>query len=126
MDILQLRIHPDEWEQLRLCQAKPRSDCHAAFTVRSNGLIWPLASWGDPPVAERINVRGWFPLLDTIADELLLWWNQGGVCCVTREQVTYRPHEGATPGVVFLRLEMHRLQAVPARPSEVRRLQSGT
>ena len=33
------------------------------------------------------NVRGWFQLLDQMADEFLLWWPQGGVFMVSRDAV---------------------------------------
>ena len=126
MDILQLRINLDEFEQLRLCQIRARSDCHAAFTVKSTGLIWPVASWDETPVEERINVRGWFPLLDQIADEFLIWWNQGGVFFVSREEAIHRLDEGDTSRVVFMRFEVNRLMAVPPLQDEARRAQSAT
>ncbi len=113
LDILQLKVSADEIDQLHFCQIKRRGDCQAAFTVKGAGVIWPVASWGDPPLGERINVRGWFPLLDQIADEFLLWWPQGGCFFVSREEATYRVHEHDTSGVLFLQLEMRRLQVVP-------------
>jgi hypothetical protein len=112
LDMLQLRINLDEFDQIRLCQVSPRSDCHAAFTVRGPGLVWPVASWGETATEERINVRGWFPVLDQIADEFLLWWPQGGCFFVSREGVTYRPQEGVKAGVLFLQLEVNRLKVV--------------
>ena len=123
LDILQLRISPDELGQFRLCQVEQRNDCHAAFTVQRSGEVWPRASWGDVPVAERIDVRGWFPILDQIADEFLLWWPQGGCFFVSRDAVTHRLHEGDTVGVLFMQLEMNRLHMVPrlqkdARPAD--------
>ena len=117
LDILQLRANPDELEQLRLCQATPRSDCLAAFTVRRAGQIWPVASW-DHAHQERINVRGWFPLLDQIADEFLLWWPKGGCFFVSRDRVTYRPTENESRDVMFLQFEPHRLTVVPPRQVE--------
>jgi hypothetical protein len=118
LDILQLRINPDELEQLRLCQIRLRGDCHAAFTVRGPGMIWPVASWDETPVAERMNVRGWFPLLDQIADEFLIWRPQGGCFFVSREGVTYRNEESDMAGVLFLQFEFNRLMAVPPRQVE--------
>lgn len=117
LDILQLKASPDEIDQLHFCQIRRRNDCQAAFTVKGAGVIWPVASWGDPPVEERINVRGWFPLLDQIADEFLIWWPQGGCFFVSREEATYRLHEHDTSGVLFLQLEMKRLQVVPQTQS---------
>ena len=119
LDILQLRVNPDEFDQLRSCQIGQRNDCHAAFTVKGKGLIWPVASWDDAGPEARINVRGWFHLLDQIADEFLLWWPQGGVFFVSREAVTHRLHPLDGTGVLFLELEMHRLKVVPQ--PEVRR-----
>jgi hypothetical protein len=113
LDVLQLRINPDEFEQLRYCQIGQRNDCHAAFTVKAAEVVWPVASWDEMPVAERINVRGWFPLLDKIADEFLLWWPQGGCFFVDREVVTNRLHEQDTSGVLFLQLEVNRMKVVP-------------
>ena len=115
LDILQLRTSPDELDQLRVCQATPRTDCLAAFTVKRVGQIWPVAKWDDAPVDERINVRGWFPLLDKIADEFLLWWPKGGCFFVSRDKVTYRPAENEPREVLFLQLESHRLAVVPPR-----------
>jgi hypothetical protein len=121
LDILQLRVHPDEIDQLRLCQSTPHTDCVAAFTVKSPGQIWPVASWEDAPREERVNVRGWFPLLDKIADEFLLWWPKGGCFFVSRDKVTHRFVEDDARGVMFLQLETHRLTVVPTRPVEVTR-----
>ena len=120
LDILQLKVSADEIEQLHFCQIRRRSDCQAAFTVKGAGVIWPVASWGEPPVQERINVRGWFPLLDQIADEFLIWWPQGGCFFVSRDAVTYRLHEQDPSGVLFLQLEVKRLQVVPQPQHDVR------
>jgi hypothetical protein len=116
LDILQLKVNADEIDQLHFCQIRRRSDCRAAFTVKGAGVIWPVASWGDPPVEERIKVRGWFPLLDQIADEFLIWWPQGGCFFVSRDDATYRVHEHDTSGVLFLQLEMRHLQVVAQTP----------
>ena len=118
LDILQLRFNLDEFDQLRLCQVEPRTDCHAAFTVSGPRMIWPVANWGDTPVAERINVRGWFPLLDKMADEFLIWRPQGGCFFVQREKATYRIAEHDPRNVMFLQLEMSRLAVVPPRQAE--------
>jgi hypothetical protein len=118
LDILQVRISPDDLEQLRLCQIRPRGDCLAAFTVRGPGTIWPVASWDETPVEERVNVRGWFPLLDQIADEFLIWRPQGGCFLVSREGVTYRNEESDVSGVLFLQFDVNRLMAVPPRQME--------
>jgi hypothetical protein len=101
--MLQLHVGSFEFEQLRLCQTTPRADCHAAFTVQGPGIIWPSAVWGDPPGTQRTNVRGWFPLLDKIADESLIWRPQG--CCffVSCDEVRYRIQENDL-GVLFLQL----------------------
>ena len=112
-DILQLRVHPEELNQLRLCQAQPRSDGYAAFTFKGPETIWPLASWGEPAVSERINVRGWFPLLDEIADEFLIWRPAGGCVVVSHEGARYRLEEQQRPGVEFLQFELSRLLVVP-------------
>jgi hypothetical protein len=122
LDILQLRISPDELGQLRLCQVEQRNDCHAAFTVQRSGAVWPRASWGDAPGAERFDVRGWFPILDQIADEFLLWWPQGGCFFVSRDAVTHRLHERDTAGVLFLQLEVNRLHMVPRLQNDVRQV----
>jgi hypothetical protein len=118
VDILQMRFNLDEFDQLRLCQVALPSDCHAAFTVKGPQVIWPVASWGDPSAAERINVRGWFPLLDKIADEFLIWRPQGGCFFVHRDQATYRIAEDHPRNVLFLQLELNRLAVVPPRPTE--------
>jgi hypothetical protein len=117
VDILQLRVHPDEFEQLRLCQTKPPSDCHAAFTVSGIVQIWPLASWDEVPVKDRVNVRGWFPLLDQIADEFLIFRPHGGCFFVTRDGARYRVEQSETRGVLFLGLEVQGLALVPPRPA---------
>ena len=57
LDILQLRVHPEELDQLHICQVSRRSDNYAAFTVKGKQQIWPLASWGDTSAEEKINVR---------------------------------------------------------------------
>ncbi len=124
LDVLQLRIHLDAFDQLRLCQAVPRSDCHAAFTVESMQAIWPVASWDDTPLAEQINVRGWFPLLDQIADEFLIWQPQGGCFFVYRDRVVYRVAESDSRGELFLQLELNRPMAMVPRRVETRRLYS--
>ena len=121
LDILQMSIHPEEFEQLRICQMKQDGDYHAAFTVRGPHLIWPLASWGEPPVEQRLNVRGWFPLLDKIADEFLIWRPQGGCFFVSRDSVAYRVAEDDAREVLFMQLEMHRRPVVPSRQVEPRR-----
>jgi hypothetical protein len=113
LDVLQLRITPDDFDQLRQCQVEQRSDCHAAFTVKSAGVVWPQASWNTLLVEDRINVRGWFPLLDQMADEFLIWWPQGGCFFVDREMVTYRAQQQDTSGVLFLQLEVNRMKVVP-------------
>lgn len=117
LDILQLRVHSDEIEQLRLCQSALRADCVGAFTVRG-GAIWPVASWDDAQRDGRMNVRGWFPLLDKIADEFLLWWPKGGCFFVSKDKVTHRFSADDVRGVMFLQLEMHRLSVVSARGAE--------
>jgi len=126
LDILQLSIHPEEFDQLRICQLQQHSDCHAAFTVRGPRLIWPLASWDEPPVEQRLNVRGWFPVLDKIADEFLIWRPQGGCFFVSRDSVTYRVEEDDVREVLFLQLEMHRMPVVPSRQVERRDAYFGT
>jgi hypothetical protein len=113
MDILELRVLPEELEQLRQCQAKPRTDCHAAFTVHGRETIWPLAHWGKTPAEQPLNVRGWFPLLDKIADEFLIWRPHGGPVFVTHEGVRYRREEHHQPGVEFLLFEVVRPKLVP-------------
>ena len=118
LDILQLRFNPEELDRLRLCQAAPRSDCHAAFTVKGPQVIWPVASWGEPSAEERINVRGWLPLLDKMADEFLIWRPQGGCFFVYRDRVTYRAGKNNPRNVLFLQLESNRLAVVPPRQAE--------
>jgi hypothetical protein len=118
LDILQLRFSLDEFDQLRLCQAVPPSDCHAEFTVKGPQVIWPMASWGEMPAAERINVRGWFPLLDKMADEFLIWRPQGGCFFVYRDKATYRIAENDSRNVLFLQLELNRMVVVPPRQAE--------
>jgi hypothetical protein len=118
LDILQLRVSLDEFDQLRLCQVAPPSDCHAVFTVRGPRMIWPVASWGETPEAAKINVRGWFPLLDKMADEFLIWRPQGGCFEVERDRVTYRIAEDDPRKVMFLMLELGRLAVVPQRQLE--------
>jgi len=126
LDILQLRMYQEEFDQLEICQIRRRDDCHAAFTVKGKDQIWPVASWGEIPAEEKINVRGWFPLLDKIANELLIWRPQGGSIFVTRDSVFYRLAETDTRGVLFLQLEMHRLAVVPPRQVDVVRAQVAT
>jgi hypothetical protein len=126
LDILQLHANPDELDQLRLCQGALRGDCLAAFTVRQPGQIWPVASWDNVPSGEKINVRGWFPLLDKIADEFLLWWPKGGCFFVSKDRVTYRPAEHDPRAVLFLQLETHRLTVVPPRQVEAVRAYSAS
>jgi hypothetical protein len=121
LDILQWRVDPDEFNQLRMCQTRPPADCHAAFTVKGSRSIWPVATWGGAPSEERVNVRGWFPLLDKIADELLIWQPRGGCFFVSREGVRYRLDPSDGRSVLFLQFEVdHRVvvapQAVAARP----------
>ncbi|MGA1982465.1 MAG: hypothetical protein ABSG84_08325 [Acidobacteriaceae bacterium] len=118
LDILQLRFNPEELDRLRLCQAAPRSDCHAAFTVKGPQTIWPMACWDEIAAAEQINVRGWFPLLDKMADEFLIWRPQGGCFFVYRDRVTYRAEKNNPRNVLFLQLEMNRLTVVPPRPAQ--------
>ena len=118
LDILQLRFNLDEFDQLRLCQTAPPSDCHAAFTVKGPQVVWPVASWGEASPAERINVRGWFPLLDKMADEFLIWRPQGGCFFVHRDKATYRIAEHDARNMLFLQLELNRLAVVPQRPVE--------
>jgi hypothetical protein len=118
-DILQLRVNLDDFDQLRRCQIVPPSDCHASFTVKGR-TTWPMASWGEVPTEERINVRGWFPLLDQIADEFLIWRPKGGCFFVYRDKVTYRVSESDARSVMFLQLELNRLVAVPSRQTASR------
>jgi hypothetical protein len=115
LDILQLRIRLDDFDQLRSCQIVPPGDCHAAFTVKGKGAVWPLASWGEIPAAQKINVRGWFPLLDQMADEFLIWRPQGGCFFVDRDKATYRVEENDPRSVLFLQLELNRLTVVSHR-----------
>jgi hypothetical protein len=108
LDILELQVQPEELEQLRQCQARPRPDCHAAFTVDGGHSIWPVVEWGQPQGQQRVNVRGWFPLLDKIADEFLIWRPQGGAFFVTQEGARYRVNEDHRPGVEFMLFELSR------------------
>ncbi len=125
LDVLQLRIHLDVFDRLRLCQAVLRSDCHAAFTVTGMQSIWPLASWDETSLVEQINVRGWFPLLDQMTDEFLLWHPQGGCFFVHRDRVVYRVAESDSRGVLFMQLELDRpIVVVPRRPADSRRAYS--
>ena len=121
LDILQLRVSSDEIDQLHFCQWSSDVCSSDLFTVKGVGLIWPVASWSDSPVEERINVRGWFPLLDQIADEFLIWWPQGGCFFVSRDAVTCRLHEQDATGVLFLQLELKRLQVVPQPQRDAQR-----
>jgi hypothetical protein len=115
LDILQMRVHPEELDQLHICQVRRRNDGLAAFTVKSKQQIWPAAIWGDAPADAKINVRGWFPLLDKIADELLIWRPQGACVFVSRDCAHYRVAETDARGVLFLELETPRLAVVPSR-----------
>ena len=81
-------------------------------------MIWPAACWEPAPEEAKINVRGWFPLLDKMADEFLIWRPQGGCFTVERDRVTYRIAEHDPRQVRFLILEMARLAVVPPRPAE--------
>lgn len=108
LDILELRVHPEELEQLRQCQAAPSIDGHAAFTVKGQETIWPLAHWGGALAEQPVNVRGWFPLLDKIADEFLIWRPQGGPLFLTHEGARYRRAEDHRPGVEFLLFDLSR------------------
>ncbi len=121
LDILQLHIHLDDFDQLRRCQIAPLSDYHAAFTVKGRQTVYPLASWGETPAAQRVNVRGWFPLLDQMADEFLIWRPEGGCFFVDRDKATYRIAENDPRSVLFLQLEMNKLTVVPrlAEPQRV-------
>jgi hypothetical protein len=121
LDILQLRISLDEFDQLRLCQTRPLSECHAAFTANGPEVIWPLATSGEMPIEERINVRGWFPLLDRIADEFLIFLPKGGCFYVSREGASYRVGDGDARSLLFLQFELNRLAVVPPRTAETRR-----
>jgi hypothetical protein len=123
LDILQLRVHLDDFDQLRRCQIAPPSDYHAAFTVKGR-TIWPLASWGETRAEEKINVRGWFPLLDQMADEFLIWRPQGGCFFVDRDRATYRIAESDARNVMFLQLELNRLMALPPRQAKPLRANS--
>ena len=113
LDILELRVQPEELEQLRKCQTGPRHDCHAAFTVAGRDCIWPAVEWGKPQGQQRVNVRGWFPLLDKIADEFLIWRPQGGAFFITHEGARYRTSEDHRPGVEFLLFELSRPMVLP-------------
>jgi hypothetical protein len=108
-----------------VCQVELRNDCHAAFTVKGPGITWPVASWRNALVEEQINVRGWFALLDKIADEFLIWRPQGGCLFVYRDRVTYRIEESA-PSVLFLQLEVNRLMVMPSHRAAIRRVSSAT
>lgn len=70
---------------------------------------------GEIPAAERINVRGWFPLLDKMADEFLIWRPQGGCFFVHRDKATYRIAEHDVRNVLFLQLELNRPAVVLPR-----------
>jgi hypothetical protein len=124
IDIIQLRVNLDAFDQLRLCQTAPRIDCHAAFTVKGTETIWPSASWGDTRAEEKVNVRGWFPLLDQIADEFLIFRPEGGCFFVDRDSVKYRLEDGDSRGVLFMRIEINRLVAVASRQADVLRTYS--
>jgi hypothetical protein len=118
LDILQLHIHLDDFDQLRRCQIEPPADCHAAFTVKGPQTVWPVACWEEAPAAQRVNVRGWFPLLDQMVDEFLIWRPQGGCFFVHRDKATYKVAEDDPRSVMFLQLELNRLAVVPRRPAE--------
>lgn len=121
LDILELRIQPEELEQLRQCQALPRSDSQAAFTVKGAKTIWAGAYWANTAAEQRVNVRGWFPLLDKIADEFLIWRPQGGCFFLTHEGARYRLSEDHRPGVEFLLFELSRPVVVTSwQPVEAR------
>jgi hypothetical protein len=124
LDILQLRVHLDDFDQLRRCQIAPPDDCHAAFTVRGAGTVWPVASWGETPATQKINVRGWFPLLDQMADEFLIWRPQGGCFFVDRDKATYRVAENDPRSVLFLQFELNRLTVVPPQPARPQQVYS--
>jgi hypothetical protein len=113
LDILEVRVHPEELEQLRQCQAKPSADGHAAFTVKGRDTIWPLAHWAGSLSEQPVNVRGWFPLLDQIADEFLIWRPQGGPIFLTQHGARFRRDENHRPGVEFLLFEVNRPKLMP-------------
>ena len=87
------------------------------FTVKGPQMIWPVANWDETSAAEQINVRGWFPLLDKMADEFLIWRPQGGCFFVHRDKATYRIAEHDPRNVLFLQLELNRMAVVPPRPN---------
>ncbi len=112
LDILELRVQPEELDQLRQCQTRPRSDGYAAFTVKGPKTVWAGAHWNHNSAEQRVNVRGWFPLLDKIADEFLIWRPQGGCFFVSHEGDRYRLSEDHRPGVEFLLFELTRPMVV--------------
>jgi len=118
LDILQLHIHLDDFDQLRRCQIAPPADCHAVFTVKGPQTVWPVACWGEAPIEQRVNVRGWFPLLDQMVDEFLIWRPQGGCFFVHRDKATYKVAEDDERSVMFLQLELNRLAVVPRSTPE--------
>lgn len=119
LDILELRVQPEELDQLRQCQTRPCADGHAAFTVDGRDSIWPVVDWGKPQGQQRVNVRGWFPLLDKIADEFLIWRPQGGAFFITHEGARYRLSEDHRPGVEFLLFELSRPMVLPQPEREL-------
>jgi hypothetical protein len=67
-----IQISATDLDWFRQIQGKERTDCIAAFTVAQGGPIWPFRSQGNTPEDFReIDVRGVFPALDQIADELM-------------------------------------------------------
>jgi hypothetical protein len=60
-----------------------------------------------------------------MADELLIWQPRGGCIFIYRDRAVYRT-ERASPGVLFLQLEMNRLMAVPPRQTDLRRVSTAT
>jgi len=90
LDILEFKVHPEELEQLRQCQAKPRVDCHAAFTVRGPETIWSRTSscasgaellWDCSGC--RLAEIG--PALALVPSAVLTLWSIAGFCiCVSR------------------------------------------
>ena len=119
LDILELRVRPEELDQLRQCQAQPAADGYAAFTVKGPDTIWPLEHWAGSPSEPPVNVRGWFPLLDQIADEFLIWRPQGGPIFLTQHGARFRRNEGHRPGVEFLLFELNRPKLIPQLQREL-------
>jgi hypothetical protein len=73
-----IEVSRADLEQIKRLQIKPRSDWPAVFSTNVHGEIWPFWTYGYTYGRDRVDVRGFSPVVDEVAERYRQLRGEGG------------------------------------------------